>query len=49
MVEEVELFILVENPIFWRRFGAGDDFLDPSRVEFAGKKSFNRADYTPNR
>ncbi len=34
-----DIIILLKFAKFWSDFGAGDDFLDPSRVESIDKKS----------
>ena len=44
----VEL-ILFKFAKFWSYFGAGNDFLDPSRVESIDKGSGFRLDTTTNR
>ena len=40
---------LVQNSKFWTGFGAGDDFLDPSRVEYIDKRSIFGFETTINR
>ena len=51
VIMEVEdiLFIFLKIPKFWTGFDAGDDFLDPSRVESIDKRSIFGIDTTTNR
>ena len=41
--------ILMKFPKFWGDFGAGVDFLDPSRVDYIDKRSIFGLDTTTNR
>ncbi len=49
MVLMMEMVHFVENSNFGGDFGAGDDFLDPSRVESIDKRLIFEADSTSNR
>ena len=49
MVLMMEMVHFVENSKFWTDFGAGDDFLDPSRVEAIDKGLIFRLGSVPNR
>ena len=49
VVEVILSFILLKNQKNCGDFGAGDDFLDPSRVEYIDKRSIFGLDTTTNR
>ena len=41
--------LFVQIPKFWSDLGAGDDFLDPSRVEYIDKRLIFDLEIAPNR